>query len=254
MTIEARAQKWREIKNLSDDQIHENLAKKIWNPETEEIAERELRGREQQRTLESLASSATASEKAAQASQHTANSTRKLVTATKGLLFATIALALITAYTSIIQPTYEKRQTEDLYIKTLKHSLPSIRAEIQQNIRMIDANQEILAKSIPVLNGLYTLEKPSMDEVVKYVKDTNVIISINNLRECINMVNQKIIERNNIYEGLIINEADVALIGKIISPKEETIKTTAQNCLSSFEKAQQGLDQIHTYVVDTEIK
>ena len=246
MGIDERAKKWRDIKNLSDDQIHENLAKKIWNPETEEMAERELRGREQKRTLEILASSAAASEKAAQANQHTADANKKLV-------YATIVLALVTAYTSIVLPACEKRQQTDLYIKTLKHSLPSIRAEIQQNIKMIEANQKILSTDSPALNGLFALEKPKIDDVVKYVKDTNVIITLNNLRECVGMLNQKIKERNGIYEGLIINP-DAGMIVKIISPKENLIKNTAQNCLSSFEKAQQELDQIHTYKVDTEIK
>lgn len=240
MSVEDRARKWREIRNLSDDKIQINLSQHIWNPETEEIAERELRSRDQQRTLD--------------VAKNTADATQKLVMATRYLVRATVALVIITAYTGILQPFCKDRKNTDVYIKSLKQNLSATYSKIQQNIKMIEGNKEILDKRVSVLNGLYILEKPNMNEIVKYVNDTNAVSLMNVLSAvCINSLNQKIKERNNIYENIILNHDSIS-IPQLILPKEALIKKTSAECLAVLEKIQRALDLIHEYNVETQIK
>ncbi len=253
MGIDERAQKWRQIKELSDDAIHENLAKKIWNPETEEIAERELRIRENRETLKSLANSAAANEKAAQASEKTSIATSRLVRATWLLVFGTFGMILITVYIGIILPYREKLRNKDLFLWELTHYVTTISAHMKENIRMIEANTRRLAANTVILNSLFELDEPDLSRIVTYVGDTNVEISLNLARGCVEMLNQKISERNRIYERLVINEP-VAFNRQLILEKEGAIKTTTENCALHIEKVISQLDQIHTYRVETSIK
>lgn len=260
MSMTELQKKFHEIKAMPDESIRENISIKRWAPETEEIAERELRVREQQRTLDGIARSAEAnrmsaiaSEKAALANDKTAEATRRLVFATWGMALGTLLLICLTFYTGAIKPYRDESRASDIFIKTLKHSLPSILAELKENIRMIDSNKEILAKGSTILNVLFELEKPDLSQTVKYVDDTNVIISLNNLRECVNLVNKKIIERNSIYEKIATGPKSEFDTQMILS-KENTIKSTTENCLPVFDRAQNELDQIHKYIVETKIK
>ena len=224
MGTEERAQKWRDIKKLSDDEIHENLAKKIWNPETEETAERELQIREKRETLKSLANSATATEKAAQASEKTSIATSRLVRATWLLVIGTFVMILITAFVGAILPHCEKLRASDLFLKELKHRLPSISSAMKQDIRMIAANSIRISNNNGILNSLFELEEPDLSRIITHVGDTNVVISLNLVRGCVTMINQKVRERNNIYEQLISGGPE-AFDRQMLLEKEEVIKT-----------------------------
>ena len=161
--------------------------------------------------------------------------------------FFPATVALIVFYFSYY---IEFHNQKDQFVLNLKLSLPYAKSTIEENIKNIQTNRSNLQTGILSLDTIDQLPSFDLNNIKKYVEDTNVVISLNFTNQCFNSYNSLLHERNAIYSSLI----DGHPINSIFLDKERRLEALSPKCLEWLAKAQCQLHLIYAHKAKTKIK